>query len=695
MAQVEQGRAAHGSSAHQLEIGAQFKGCSVVKKLKSTLKSPKKARRKTAGPRQCTAPTPRRAEPAVDTRHPSAELDSLYDTAPVGLCFVDTDLRIARLNQLFASITGCVPKKHIGRRLDDVLPALADQIMPVISRALNTAKPVLNFDIRGERGATAGDEGVWSSSFLPVKLADGTVIGVNLMVSDVTAERKANDELSIYRHIVSASPDLMSFVDANYVYRAVSHSYSDAHGRPPNQIVGHPISDLFGVEIFKRIIKPLLDRCLAGHPSRFQDWLRFGGRGERFMDVVFSPYVSEDGDVTGVIVSARDITERKHMEDDLRQTQVRFDQIANTIEDVVWITDTKHQRILYASAAYERIWGQSVKHLYENPLAWADAIHEADRQRVKASIAAIEDTGRYDEEYRIVRPDGQSRWIRDRGYPLCNLVSDVYQVVGIAQDITARKQAEEAKKHLETQLRSAQKMQAVGELAAGVAHDVNSLLMVILGNTQLAQSASRKSGREAHQRVESALALIQTSVERGKALVQKLLAFGRVTTWKAHAVSLNDVVRDTHKILGSLISRDIQIEVHCDSKLKRCKIDSGLLEQVVLNLLLNARDAIEGSGIVTIRTSSVELNERQVAAWAHAKPGSYVMLSVRDTGVGMDDATLQRVFEPFFTTKQVDKGTGLGLSIVYGIVEQAGGHIDVESEPGQGTEFRLYFPAVA
>jgi PAS domain S-box-containing protein len=622
---------------------------------------------------------------ATDVQRFLAELDNLYRTAPVGLCLLDTELRYVHINEHLAAYNGLSPAAHLGKRVEDVVPQLADDIVPTCRRVIETGEAALNLEMRGATASEPDVERSWLVSYVPVKLQDGTVAGLNTVVTEITEQKRTLDELRMFRHILFATNDHMSFVDANYVYRAVSDAYLVAMDRPRHEIVGHAVEELLGTATFRDVVKPNIDRCLAGKQVRYQDWFTFPGIGRRFMDVVYNPFVDGEGKTTGVVVSARDLTDRREMEEELVESRVRLEQIANTIEDVAWITDLNQQQVMFASPAYEQIWGRPVEQLYRNARDWAEGIHPEDRERAWQAAMGLAKNRRYDEEYRVIRPDGSTRWVRDRGYPVRDADGEIHRVVGIAQDITERKRADDERRRLEGELRHAHKMQAVGQLAAGIAHDVNSLLMVVLGNTELAQLQLKRGGGKALERAAAALEQVHTAVERGKALVQNLLAFGRAGAWNPRPVDLNDVVKKMKEMLTGLVGQGIRIQFHVAPGLRQCRLDSIQIEQAILNLILNARDAMSGRGTVTIQTSNVDT----IASAAEPR----VMLAVTDSGIGMDEATRERIFEPFFTTKPVDKGTGLGLSIIYGIVEQARGEIRVESEPERGTTVRLYFPA--
>jgi PAS domain S-box-containing protein len=379
-------------------------------------------------------------------------------------------------------------------------------------------------------------------------------------------------------------------------------------------------------------------------------------------------------------VILRDITERLQAEEALRASEARFRQLAENIREVFWLTDPLKGEMLYISPAYEAIWGRTCRSLYESPQNWLEAIHPEDRERILHAAMTKQVSGTYDEEYRVVRPDGSIRWIHDQAFPVRDDRGQVIRVAGVAEDVTGRLQ-------LETQLRQRQRMESIGQLAGGVAHDFNNLLTVITSSAELL--AAEIDGGPARDLVRD----INEASARAAALTRQLLSFSRQEVVEPKVTDLATVVTDTAQMLRRLIGEDVVLTT-LDAGTCRVRIDAGQWSQVLINLALNARDAMPQGGHLTVETRSVDLDAAYQRAHPAVTAGRFAMLRVSDTGEGMSAHVRSRIFEPFFTTREQGQGTGLGLAVVYGIVQQSGGHIDVESEPGAGTTFRIYLPAL-
>ncbi|HUJ38967.1 MAG TPA: PAS domain S-box protein [Candidatus Acidoferrales bacterium] len=376
--------------------------------------------------------------------------------------------------------------------------------------------------------------------------------------------------------------------------------------------------------------------------------------------------------------------ERKQGEDALRESERRFRALVEQLPGITYIAELGPEgRWDYVSPQIETRMGYSPDEWIGLASTWWNRVHPDDKERVVEAEREFEKSGKpLRLEYRMIARDGRVLWFRDEAVLLRRTSDGPARMQGVLHDITEQKR-------LEDQLRQAQKMEAVGRLAGGVAHDFNNLLMVIQGHTSLLSERLQEGSAERR-----SVDQIHKSSERAASLTRQLLAFSRMQVMQPRVLDLNTVVADTGKMLRRVIGEDIELILRYDSGLGRVKADPGQIEQVLLNLVVNARDAMPNGGKVVIETCNLLLDETAARRITSLEPGSYVVLSVSDTGVGMDPETQSHIFEPFFTTKEQGKGTGLGLATVYGIVQQSGGHITVYSQPGQGATFRLYLPRV-
>jgi PAS domain S-box-containing protein len=353
--------------------------------------------------------------------------------------------------------------------------------------------------------------------------------------------------------------------------------------------------------------------------------------------------------------------------------------MAENIRDVFWECDAKTGRVLFVSAAYEEIWGMPPDGLCSPQGRWPEGVLDEDRETLAEVRAKLASASPYQAEYRIRRPDSSVRWIQDRGFPVSGRSGGPLRMVGFATDITDRK-------HLEAELLQAQKMELVGRLAGGIAHDFNNLLTIISGYVSMLLD---KEGMPAP--TVEALKRVFTASRRATGLVRQLLLFSRKRPPKREVIDLNAEVEVMAGMLRSLLGETIAIDFEPSQEIPRANVDVGMLEQVLMNMAVNARDAMPRGGQLAIGVG-LAVRGTKPPKDAPAPSGDFACISMGDTGTGIPAAILPRIFEPFFTTKEEGRGTGLGLATAKDIVRRHDGWIDVETEEGVGSVFRIYLP---
>ena len=423
-----------------------------------------------------------------------------------------------------------------------------------------------------------------------------------------------------------------------------------------------------------------------------REWTFRRKDGSRFpVSLAVTATRDQAGAVTGFLGVAVDLTARKHAEQELREQERFVSAVAETSPDFLSVFDFREMRTVYTNrrvADLISLPAEATASLEEN---WLKSLaHPEDQPRLRDHLERIRkaaDGEVADIEFRLRTRSGEYRWFQSRDTVFRrDGQGEVVQVLSVAQDITQIKEAEVTRNHLEAQLRQSQKMEAVGQLAAGVAHDFNNLLTVIQGNASLLQEGhSDEAALFCEQILEAA--------RRATTLTQQLLLFSRRQVPQRQLLNLGEVISRLSEMLQRLLGEHIRMEWGCDAGLPSVSADPGMIEQLVLNLAVNARDAMPGGGTISLSLRALNLDAAAAGRHPKARPGRFVCLTVADTGCGIDPKTLPRIFEPFFTTKDLGKGTGLGLATAYGIVEQHQGWIEVTTGLNKGSTFHIYLPA--
>jgi two-component system cell cycle sensor histidine kinase/response regulator CckA len=501
------------------------------------------------------------------------------------------------------------------------------------------------------------------------------------------AARALRESEERYRTLIETSPDAILLLDENLTTRMANRRAADLFG---GDAEGRSLLELVPPEEREGLAARLAAVTPASRPDVIE--LALAPRaGPRFA-AELSVSRADAGSAHGVVVVVRDVTERQRAEQRLRQVAEQLDReqrflraLLDTLVEGIVACDAEGRLTLFnrATREFHGIPAEPISHE-----EWAERydLYRADgKTRMTPDEVPLFRAFRgelVEDREMVIKPKGgPARTLLASGRPIIDAAGQKLGAVVAMHDVTERRR-------LEDQFRQSQKMEALGSLAGGVAHDFNNLLTTILGYTELSMM------RYEDPALREDLGEIKKAGERASALTQKLLAFSRKQIVEAKVLDLNAVIADLDRILRRLLGPGVLLESRLDPRIGHVKADAGQLEQVLLNLLLNARDALPEGGEIVVETGEALVGEAEAREHVGARPGPHVFLSVTDQGVGIPSELLPRIFEPFFTTKEEGKGTGLGLATVFGIVTQSGGHIRVASEPGRGTQMAIYLPRV-
>jgi PAS domain S-box-containing protein len=463
------------------------------------------------------------------------------------------------------------------------------------------------------------------------------------------------------------------------------------------QMLGYASHEMEGRHLFSfmnahaaRRFERRLERLQLGLPAEQDLELQRSDGVPLVVTMAVSPLIDEEGLYAGAIAGVMDVTERRNKETELRENEERFRSLADSIDEVLWCAEIGPPERIYASPAFDDIWGFSRNRLERDPRAWLRAVHPADRDRVAAAYESCrnEEAETFDEEYRIIRPDGSLRSVRHRGRAVCGAEGLVRRLSGIVRDVTERIRARERAERAERRLQQAQKLESLAVLTGGVAHEFNNILSTILGHAQLVGCTLRDAPDRRR------LDAIQSAAKRAGELCEQMLTYAGQGSASLHPLRVAGVVDEVVEKLGASLPPTVALELTKAESFPFVKANASQIKRVVTNLVTNAVEAYgEEGGVVVVRFGLRWLSVKELQESVHGTDltaDRYAFVEVTDNGPGVDLERRERIFEPFFSTKF--RGRGLGLAAALGIARGHGGTILLDSAPGRGSRFTVVLP---
>ncbi len=590
---------------------------------------------------------------------------------------VDRDWRFSYVNREFERVIGRSSAELLGHDLWEAFPDAVDSDFERRYREALRSGQAVRFE------AQYAGSGQWLSvSAFP------STDGLAVYFRDISDGRMREQEMRLVQEAMSRISDLVIITEADtiddpagpkIVYvneafeRRTGYARQDAIGQTPRLLQGPDTQ------------RDELDRIRTALQARHRvraELINYGrDRLPFWLEVDIVPLLDAEGRCTHFVAVERDVSERKQAEKSLRLSEERFQLAARATNDVIWDYEIPNNRLWWNENMHS-VFGYPLDSLQPGVESWTEHIHPDDVQRVVADVdAAIRGSDEsWVSEYRFLRADGSSALVIDRGYLHRDAEGRPLRMIGSMIDISDRLAQEERQ-------RQSQRLETVGQLTGGVAHDFNNLLTVIIGHGEL---LAEHLGADSVG-LEMASTMLRAA-ERGAELTSRLLAVARKQPLAPQGVDCNRLLNRMLGLLKRTLNEDVELKLDCASNLWLAEVDPGQLEVALLNLALNARDAMPNGGRLMIECGNVTLDQSAAANCDDLPAGPYVLLALSDTGHGIPAEQLGRVFEPFFTTKPVGKGSGLGLSMVYGFVRQSGGTVKIDSEYTQGTRVRIYLP---
>jgi len=616
---------------------------------------------------------------------PSVEqLAALIEFSVDAVFLVDIDGVIRWANPATTTVLGYAPDDVIGLRLRGLVAPQDLEAWTEVVRRLFDHPDIPQtgvFRCRHRDGSIRWTEGVARNL-----LREPTVGAVVVYYRDVTGRKATEDALRVnedrYGHLVDAAADIIFEADAEGYFRFVNPETLRVFGYASDEVLGRRFTEFIRADYRPRILQHYSQQTKQGVLSSYVEFpavTRSGG--EVWLGQNAWLVFDAKDQYSGMQAVARDITERHRAEDALRAAEAKYRGLVE--QSLVGVYILQNDRLVYVNPKGADILGYTQQELLDLPWAFA-VLHEQDRALVIDQLARLDGADRANLQLTLrgLRKDGVVVQVE----AFCSVTESGGQAAIFATAIDVSERVK-----LEDQLRQAQKMEAVGRLAGGIAHDFNNLLTAIRGNAEL------MSHRVKHDPAMSAeVNEILHAADRAASLTRQLLAFSRKQLMQPVALDLNEIVVSVTGMARRLIGTGVRLQRDLAPTVSQVLADPAQIEQVLLNLIVNARDAMPAGGLITVQTANVRLEaDSPEMSQAGLAPGHFVLMAVTDDGIGMDQATQARIFEPFFTTKETGRSTGLGLSTVYGVIRQTGGAISVVSERGRGASFRVYLPAVA
>jgi PAS domain S-box-containing protein len=480
-----------------------------------------------------------------------------------------------------------------------------------------------------------------------------------------------------YRALFELAPVVIFTKDTRGVYTSANAMAMGVLARNP---VGLTDAEILGDDIAKPLA--IHERAVmeSGMERLVEDRI-LTAAGERFFLSRKSPLRDRRGNVTGLMGIGLEITERIRAAEAQQENQRRLAQLIEHVDEVIWLRETQGRKLLYISPTYAQIWGRSVASVYADADSMSAAIIPADAEIAQRFVQAMTHGQHAYLEFRIERPNGSIAWIAAQTFAVEDESGKVYRVAGLARDITERRRSEE-------NLQQQERLVAVGQMAAGIAHDFNNILAIIMLYTQMLQISVQKSTHQRH------LTTIYQQALHAANLVQQILDFSRRSPMERVTMDIAPFVKELVRLWQRTLPENIRVELEISNHALVISADPSRLQQALINMAINARDAMPNGGILRLSVSTITLSPAQPPPAAGMNAGNWLCIGVGDSGMGIPADVLPRIFDPFYTTKAPGTGTGLGLAQVYGIVRQLDGFIQVESQVDLGTLFTIYLPLV-